>query len=292
MVSPVVVVVDADGGTEVVEQLVRRALRSAVGSGSPRRVSGPTPTGSAAVSVRRKDPHPMSSQPHRSVPGLAEQDAQRLTIVLQDRLVSLIDLQLVLKHVHWNVVGPNFISVHEMVDEQVEAVRDMTDDVAERIATLGASPDGRSGSVVAQRSWDDYPLSRASVFVHLKELDEAFAGVIADHRAAIDTAGELDPITEDMLIGQTAKLELHQWFIRSFVERSGEADGHTEPGSATVAAERRDAHRRADAGSMPSESEEAAADRHADDVDLNAVEKPYREMTRTGAEVRGEGQIV
>src|SRR3712207_8342276 len=40
---------------------------------------------------------------------------------------------LTLKHIHWNVVGPHFIAVHEMIDPQVDAVRLMVDAIAERI---------------------------------------------------------------------------------------------------------------------------------------------------------------
>jgi starvation-inducible DNA-binding protein len=43
-----------------------------------------------------------------------------------------------------------------MRDPQVDAVRVMVDDVAERIATLGGSPVGTPGALVKQRSWDDY----------------------------------------------------------------------------------------------------------------------------------------
>ena len=45
------------------------------------------------------------------------------------------------------------------VDPQVEAVRGFADDVAERIATLGGSPKGTPGTIVAQRSWDDYSIA-------------------------------------------------------------------------------------------------------------------------------------
>ncbi len=140
---------------------------------------------------------------------------------LDDRLVGLLDLQLALKQIHWNVIGPNFIAVHEMLDEQVAAVREMTDDIAERIATLGGEPIGTPGHIVEQRSWNDYPLGRASVANHLEELDQVYVGVITDHRLAMKVLADSDPVSEDLLIGQTAKLELFQWFVRSHLESNG-----------------------------------------------------------------------
>ncbi len=127
----------------------------------------------------------MNSQPHTTVPGLGPEDAGAVVEVLEGRLVSLIDLQLTLKHVHWNVVGPGFLSVHEMLDTMVGPVRDMTDAVAERMRTLGGSPKGTPGAVVAGRSWDDYELGTDAVYVHLKHLDRVFSGIVADHRTAI-----------------------------------------------------------------------------------------------------------
>ena len=58
-----------------------------------------------------------------TVPGLKTDSAERIVALLQDRLNSLSDLALTLKHVHWNVTGPNFIAVHTMLDPQVDAVR-------------------------------------------------------------------------------------------------------------------------------------------------------------------------
>ena len=48
-----------------------------------------------------------------------------------------------------------------MLDPQVDGVATMVDKTAERIATLGSSPNGLPGNVVANRSWDDYSLSQA-----------------------------------------------------------------------------------------------------------------------------------
>src|SRR6202044_387199 len=112
-----------------------------------------------------------------TVPGMKTDPAERVTALLQDRLNALNDLALTLKHVHWNVVGPNFIAVHTMLDPQVDAVRLMVDDLAERIATLGGSPTGTPGALVAQRDWDDYSIGRADTQQHLGALDLVYTGI-------------------------------------------------------------------------------------------------------------------
>jgi starvation-inducible DNA-binding protein len=153
-----------------------------------------------------------------SIPGMSNEDAAQVRDRLQQRLVALIDLELTLKHVHWNVVGPTFIGVHEMLDPQVAAVRLMVDELAERIATLGGSPVGTPGFVATHRSWDDYSILRATTLEHLGALDLVYAGVVADHRSAIEDVGGLDPVSEDILITQSAQLEQYQWFVRAHLE--------------------------------------------------------------------------
>ncbi len=165
-----------------------------------------------------------AKQPARigfTVPGLTAATAKKVTTLLQDRLNALTDLSLTLKHVHWNVVGPNFIAVHLMLDPQVDAVRLMADTTAERIATLGGSPVGTPGALVAQRDWDDYSVGRADAIAHLGALDVVYSGVIAAHREAIAATEEPDPVTQDMLIGQSAQLEQFHWFVRAHLENQG-----------------------------------------------------------------------
>lgn len=171
-----------------------------------------------------------------TVPGLELEDGHRVGEILQLRLHALNDLQLTLKHAHWNVVGQNFIGVHEMLDPQIEEVRGAVDVLAERMATLGVSPKGTPGALVKERTWDDYDLGRADTIEHIAALDQVYDGVISDHRNAIEEAGKLDPVTEDILTGQTGDLEQFQWFLRSFLTNAaGElstAGEHTEKGAA------------------------------------------------------------
>ncbi len=107
-----------------------------------------------------------------------------------------------------------------MLDPQVDAVREMTDTIAERIATLGGAPVGTPKSIVDRRTWHDYSLGKALAIEHLGALDLVYNGVNSDHRKAIGEMAELDPVSEDMLIGQLTELEQFQWFIRAHLESS------------------------------------------------------------------------
>jgi starvation-inducible DNA-binding protein len=161
-------------------------------------------------------------RPGYTFPGMKTEVAGELITLLQDRLNALSDLALTLKHVHWNVVGPDFIAVHTMLDPQVDAVRLMVDALAERTATLGGSPVGTPGALVAQRSWDDYSSGRAGTDAHLAALDLVYDGIIEAHQEAIEKTEEPDPVTQDLLIAQAGQLEQFHWFARAHLES---ADG-------------------------------------------------------------------
>ncbi|GAA1051971.1 hypothetical protein GCM10009570_05600 [Dietzia natronolimnaea] len=98
------------------------------------------------------------------------------------------------------------------------------------------------GANADHRSWDDYSLGRDTAQAHLGALDKVYDGMIGDHRKAIAVAGEVDPVTEDILIGQTAELEKFQWFVRAHLENSSgqlsTADDASEKGAAKSATAR------------------------------------------------------
>ena len=156
-----------------------------------------------------------------TIPGLSEKTANEVADILQKQLSTYNDLHLTLKHVHWNVVGPNFIGVHEMIDPQVEKVRAYADESAERIATLGKSPQGTPGAIIKDRTWDDYSVGRDTVQAHLAALDLVYTGVIEDIRKAIHRVGDLDSVTENILEEHAAELEKFQWFVRAHLESAG-----------------------------------------------------------------------
>ena len=178
-----------------------------------------------------------SSTPRYSIPGLTPEQGAEVGAILQDRLNALNDLALTLKHIHWNVTGPHFIAVHEMLDPQVDAVRAMVDAIAERIATLGVAPVGTPGALVKNRTWEDYSIGRDGAIAHLGALDVVYAGVIESHRKAIDFTEDPDPVTQDMLIAQAGELELFHWFVRAHLENTGGELSSAGAGSEQAAAD-------------------------------------------------------
>lgn len=174
-----------------------------------------------------------------TIPGLTDKEGVQVAELLQKQLSTYNDLHLTLKHVHWNVVGPNFIGVHEMIDPQVTLVRQYADEVAERIATLGQSPEGTPGAIIRDRTWDDYSVGRDNVQAHLAALDLVYTGLIEDTREAIKSLEELDLVSQDILIDHAAELEKFQWFVRAHLESSGGRLAHegksTEKGAARKA---------------------------------------------------------
>ena len=166
-----------------------------------------------------------------TVPTLSAKVGREVVDLLQQRLLSVIDLSLTLRHIQWNMVGPNFIGIHQMLDPQHSGVQAMVDDRAERIATLGGAPSGLVGRLVATRTWEDHSLDRADALSHLGALDLVYQGVITDHRHAIAVSEDLDAVSQHLLISECGVLERYHWFVRAHLE--DRAGGMANAGATT-----------------------------------------------------------
>lgn len=154
----------------------------------------------------------MTDQPRR----ILEQSASDPVVpVLQSVLYDLIDLTLQGKQAHWNVVGPRFRSVHLELDEIVATTREGSDDVAERMATLGFSPDGQASGIEKSSGIERFPEGFVSVEEAVTAYSDRLATVVSHLREGIAAVGEHDPVSEDLLIGISAALEKHLWMLQS-----------------------------------------------------------------------------
>ncbi|MFE6742564.1 Dps family protein [Streptomyces tubercidicus] len=134
---------------------------------------------------------------------------------LQGALVDLVDLSLVAKQVHWNVIGPRFRSIHLQLDEVVTSGRQHADTVAERAAAIGVSPDGRAVTVAKTSGIDEVKDGWIKDGEVVRAMVAALAAVIGRMRERILATAEADPVSQDILIGLTADLEKHHWMFQA-----------------------------------------------------------------------------
>ncbi|MBT2511195.1 DNA starvation/stationary phase protection protein [Streptomyces sp. ISL-98] len=146
---------------------------------------------------------------------LPDADLKVVGEALQGSLVDLVDLALVAKQVHWNVVGPRFRSVHLQLDEVVASARLHSDTVAERASAIGVNPDGRSASVARSTAIQEVPPGWIKDVDAVRILVDALGVVVGRMRERIEATADPDPVTQDIIIGLTADLEKHAWMFQA-----------------------------------------------------------------------------
>ncbi|MER5888964.1 DNA starvation/stationary phase protection protein [Streptomyces sp. NPDC001941] len=146
---------------------------------------------------------------------LSDADMKTVGEALQGALVDLVDLSLVAKQVHWNVVGPRFRSVHLQLDEVVDTARLHSDTVAERASAIGVSPDGRASTVASGSAVGVVPDGWIKDVDAVRILVDALGAVVSRMRERIEATGDADPISQDILIGLTGDLEKHAWMFQA-----------------------------------------------------------------------------
>ncbi|MER7691328.1 DNA starvation/stationary phase protection protein [Streptomyces sp. NPDC097610] len=146
---------------------------------------------------------------------LSDADLKTVSGALQGALVDLVDLSLVAKQIHWNVVGPRFRSIHLQLDEVVDTARLHSDTVAERASTLGVPPDGRAATVATTSGIGVTPEGWIKDTDAVEALVDALSAVISRMRVRVDATGEADPVSQDIFIQITADLEKHHWMFQA-----------------------------------------------------------------------------
>ncbi|MEV5720083.1 DNA starvation/stationary phase protection protein [Amycolatopsis mediterranei] len=151
----------------------------------------------------------MSKSPIKSP--LSEADKEITGNALQATLVDLVDLSLIAKQAHWNVVGSNFRSAHLQLDELVNTARQYVDEVAERANAIGISPNGKAKTVVESSGVPEYPDNWQSVESTVAAIVDILTALIERLRQRIDETDKSDLVTQDLLIEITRALEEAHW---------------------------------------------------------------------------------
>jgi len=161
---------------------------------------------------------PLADQrPHRRtadhVPNFTA--SAELAADLQRVLVDLIELQLQGKQAHWNVVGTNFRDLHLQLDELVDAAREASDTIAERMRALDAVRDGRSDTVAATTSLPQFPAGEQNTADVVDLVTSRVYAAVDTARNVHDDVDAADPSTADLLHQIIDALEKLAWMIKA-----------------------------------------------------------------------------
>ncbi|MFC4119434.1 Dps family protein [Nonomuraea zeae] len=134
---------------------------------------------------------------------------------LQGALVDLIDLSLVAKQAHWNLVGAHFRPIHLQLDELTDLARAHMDTIAERAVAIGANPDGRVATVSKstklpqpEGGW----LEDGKVVARITDTLDGISKRMYERIRATDDA---DPVTQDLLIAVAQEIDKQHWMFQA-----------------------------------------------------------------------------
>ena len=140
----------------------------------------------------------------------------KTTAILQQRLLESIDLQLQSKQSHWNVKGPQFVSLHKLFDEINGQAAEYTDELAERIVQLGGTAEGAAALVAAKSGLPVIPASVRDGMAHVEALVNLSAEFGARIRKSIDEVAALgDADTADLFTEISRGLDKSLWMLEA-----------------------------------------------------------------------------
>jgi starvation-inducible DNA-binding protein len=135
--------------------------------------------------------------------------------ILQGLLVDLTDLSLQGKQAHWNVRGHAFRDLHLLLDELVESAREAADTLAERCLALGVPADARAATVSRDSRLPAFPEGRVEDHQVVDLIVDDLHTVSEAGRSRLGLLGELDVVSQDVVIEVLEDVEKHLWMFEA-----------------------------------------------------------------------------
>jgi len=170
--------------------------------------------------------------------GLSEEQRKGVIELLNRDLSNTYLLQLKTKKYHWDVIGPQFRTLHEIFEEQYTLLSESIDSIAERIRQLGGYPVATAQEFIDLASVKENPARIPNATQMVGNLLEDHELIIRSLREHVDQSSEEfgDEGTADFLTGLMEQHEEMAWMLRSFIEgESLSPDGKLPEGQDRIA---------------------------------------------------------
>ncbi len=153
--------------------------------------------------------------------GIAEKTRCEISHQLKHLLADTYTLYLKTHNYHWNVTGPQFLTLHTLFEEQYTELATAVDQIAERIRTLGDYAPA-SYSAFSELTDITQDVDQPNAESMIKRLTEANETVVRCARAQMASASDgSDEATIDLLTQRISIHEKNAWFLRSLQSNQG-----------------------------------------------------------------------
>jgi starvation-inducible DNA-binding protein len=155
--------------------------------------------------------------------GLTKEQRQGTIDLLNQDLADTYLLLVKTKKYHWDVIGPQFMTLHKLWQEHYEALTINVDEIAERIRTLGGYPVGTMAGFLKICSLKEHAGKIPAATGMVSQLLEDHEQIVRNLRLHVEQCSTKfkDDGTADFLTGLMEQHEQIAWMLRSFI--AGEA---------------------------------------------------------------------
>ena len=154
--------------------------------------------------------------------GLSEETRREIVYILNTVLADEHLLYTKTRNYHWNVTGPHFTVLHELFEEQYNALKLYIDEIAERARMLGGFAIGTLSEFQSYTRMTETPAEYPDARMMLARLLDDHESLIKHIRSDVDRlTDELgDEGTADLLIEIMQYHEETAWMLRAMLQDS------------------------------------------------------------------------
>ena len=144
--------------------------------------------------------------------------------VLNQLVADLSQMSTVIHQTHWYMRGPEFLTLHPLMDDYMDEINDQLDVISERLITLDGSP------YSTLREWAEHTGIKDEVGSWDRTIPERMEVLVTGYRyladlyqKGIDVSGEEgDDSTQDIFIAFKTDIEKKIWMLQA---KLGKAPG-------------------------------------------------------------------